>query len=75
VNVDQGGRPYQLEGTMVLLQYAPYDDYIGVLICGGSTPNDHFALDNCVTIQPDAPNPTWTIERMVSTPLAQDARC
>lgn len=51
---------------MVLLpQHAPYSDPLGVLICGGSTPDVHNALDNCVTIQPDAPNPVWTIERMV----------
>jgi hypothetical protein len=33
------------------------------VVCGGS--DFGIALDNCVSIQPDAPNPTWLIERMV----------
>lgn len=54
-----------MEGTAVLLpQHAPYTDLLTVLICGGS--NFGVALDNCVNIQPEAPNPTWTLERMVS---------
>jgi hypothetical protein len=36
-----------------------------VLICGGSTQGGGFAIDNCVSTQPEATNPTWTIERMV----------
>jgi hypothetical protein len=52
---------------MVLLpQYYPYTEPLGVLICGGSTPSGHYALDNCVSIQPEAANPVWTIERMVN---------
>jgi hypothetical protein len=67
VNNDLGGRTYPLEGTMVLLpQKAPYTDPLGVLICGGSVDGPATALDNCVSIYPDAPNPTWTIERMPS---------
>ncbi len=31
--------------------------------CGGS--NFGNALDNCVSIQPEAAAPTWVIERMV----------
>ncbi|RSH92346.1 hypothetical protein EHS25_008761 [Saitozyma podzolica] len=59
------GRTYPLEGTAVLLpQHAPYTDPVTVLVCGGSTPYGGKALDNCVSTQPEAANPTWTIERM-----------
>ena len=59
------GRTYPMEGTAVLLpQHAPYTDPITVLVCGGS--NFGVALDNCVSIQPEVENPTWTLERMVS---------
>jgi len=58
------GRTYPNEGVSVILpQYAPYTDLITVVVCGGS--DFGIALDNCVSIQPDAPNPTWLIERMV----------
>lgn len=61
----KGGRTYPLEGTAMLLpQSAPYTAPLQVLICGGSTPYQGLALDNCVTITPDNPNSTWTIERM-----------
>jgi hypothetical protein len=67
VNNVNGGRTYQLEGAMVLLpQYAPYSDPLGVLICGGSTEGGGYAIDNCISTQPGAANPTWTIERMPS---------
>ncbi|KAI5923224.1 hypothetical protein F4810DRAFT_211741 [Camillea tinctor] len=66
VNDPLGGRTYPLEGTAVLLpQVAPYSDPLGILVCGGST-TGHEALDNCVTIYPEAENPTWTLERMPS---------
>ena len=59
------GRTYPMEATAVLFpQYPPYTDPVTVLICGGS--NFGIALDNCVTIQPEAENPEWVIERMVS---------
>lgn len=61
-----GGRTYPLEGTTVILpQHAPYTDPLEVLVCGGSTPGPGLALDNCVSIQPEAENATWTLERMV----------
>lgn len=66
--VDQpaGGRTYPMEGTALILpQHAPYTDPITVLVCGGSTPGPAVALDNCVSIQPDVENSTWTLERMV----------
>ncbi|KYK54338.1 putative glyoxal oxidase precursor [Drechmeria coniospora] len=67
VNDPKGGRTYPLEGTAVLLpQRAPYRDPLGILICGGSTEGPANALDNCVSIYPDAPNPKWTLERMPS---------
>lgn len=67
VNDPTGGRSYQLEGSMVILpQYAPYTDKVGVLICGGSTSNGGYAIDNCISTQPEADTPTWTIERMPS---------
>ncbi|KAK1994677.1 WSC domain-containing protein [Colletotrichum falcatum] len=67
VSSPMAGRTYPLEGTGVLLpQYAPYTDPLGVLICGGSTPTFGFALDNCVSIQPEAANPQWVLERMPS---------
>lgn len=65
VNNPLGGRTYPLEGASVLLpQKYPYTDYLGFLVCGGSTEGPGNALDNCVSTYPDAPNPTWVIERM-----------
>ncbi|CAE7192970.1 hypothetical protein P3342_009322 [Pyrenophora teres f. teres] len=62
-----GGRTYPLEGTQVLLpQYYPYDAPLEVLICGGAAKQPAWGLDNCVSIEPDAPNPQWTLERMPS---------
>ncbi|KAJ6556620.1 copper radical oxidase, partial [Mycena vulgaris] len=67
VNNFLGGRTYPLEGAAVILpQHAPYTDPVRILICGGSTPFAGFALDNCVSIAPEAPNPTWSLERMPS---------
>jgi hypothetical protein len=66
VDYDLGRRSYSLEGSMILLpQCAPYAEPLGISICGGSTPNYHYALDNCVSTQPEVGNPVWTIERMV----------
>jgi len=65
VNNFLGGRTYPFEGTAVLLpQHAPYTAPLEIMVCGGSTPGPEIALDNCVTIAPDAPTPKWTIERM-----------
>ncbi|KAJ4297155.1 hypothetical protein N0V88_004073 [Collariella sp. IMI 366227] len=67
VNDDKGGRCYPLEGTAVLLpQHYPYSEPLGVLICGGSTEGPGYALDNCVSIQPEAAEPKWELERMPS---------
>ena len=55
-----------LGSAVPLPQFAPYTDPLEILICGGSTIGAGFALDNCVTIAPEAPNPKWTVERMVS---------
>ena len=61
------GRNYPLSGAFVPLpQSAPYTTPLKVLICGGTTLSGG-ALDNCVSISPEAANPTWSIERMVST--------
>ena len=58
------GRTYPMEGTALMMpQHAPYNDPVTLLICGGS--NFGVALDNCVSIQPEVANPTWTLERMV----------
>ena len=66
VNNFLAGRTYPLEGSAVPLQQrAPYTDAIEILICGGSTPFSGVALDNCISIAPEAANPTWTLERMV----------
>ncbi|KAF2691893.1 copper radical oxidase [Lentithecium fluviatile CBS 122367] len=68
VNNFLAGRTYPYEGTAIILpQYAPYTDPVEVMACGGSTPFQGFALDNCVTIAPDVPGAKWTIERMPST--------
>jgi len=62
-----GGRTYPLEGTQVLLpQYYPYDAPLEVLICGGAAKQPAWGLDNCVSIEPDAADPQWTLERMPS---------
>ncbi|KAG6812809.1 hypothetical protein H0H92_000267 [Tricholoma furcatifolium] len=37
-----------------------------VLICGGSTTGAGSVVDNCVSISPEVPNATWTLERMPS---------
>jgi len=61
-----GGRTYPLEGTAVMLpQYAPYTDPVTIMMCGGAELYGK-ALDNCVSIQPEAANPTWVLERMPS---------
>ena len=76
VNDPTGGRTYQLEGSMVLLpQHAPYSDPLGVLICGGSTSGGGYPIDNCISTQPEAANPTWTIERMVCLGDFTDISC
>ena len=60
------GRTYPLAGALVPLpQFYPYADPLQVLICGGSTIGGGYALDNCVSTAPEAPNPTWILERMV----------
>lgn len=51
---------------MLFPQYAPYTDPVVVLMCGGSGDGANHVLDNCVSIAPEAPNPTWVLERMVS---------
>ena len=67
VNNPGAGRTYPLEGTAMLLpQYAPFTEPLGVLICGGSNLGAAVALDNCVSTQPEAANPQWTLERMPS---------
>lgn len=68
VNNFLGGRNYPLEGTAVLMpQHAPYTDPLTIMICGGSTPYAAVAIDNCVSIQPEAASPQWVLERMVSS--------
>ena len=67
VNNNISGRTYPFEGTSMLMpQHAPYSDPLTVLICGGSNPGAAIALDNCVSIEPEAANPKWTLERMPS---------
>ena len=67
INSPQGGRTYPLEGTAVLMPLrAPYTTPLTVMICGGSFPGAAIAIDNCVSIQPEAANPVWTLERMPS---------
>lgn len=63
-----GGRTYPLEGAAgIFPQYAPYTDPITFIVCGGSPGVAAGALDNCASIQPEAANAQWTIERMVSS--------
>ncbi|KAI4215353.1 MAG: hypothetical protein LQ351_002253 [Letrouitia transgressa] len=67
VNDATAGRTYPLEGAaMILPQSAPYTAPLGILICGGSTNGAGIATDNCVSTQPEAANPQWTLERMPS---------
>jgi hypothetical protein len=67
VNDFLAGRSYPMEGAAMLLpQYAPFDDPLEIIICGGSTIGPEIALDNCVSIIPEMPNANWTIERMPS---------
>jgi hypothetical protein len=62
------GRNYPLSGASVILpQHYPYTDPFEVLFCGGSDILQYQrALDNCISIQPEVAEPTWTLERMVS---------
>lgn len=62
-----GGRVYPYSGafTIMPIRY-PYTDPMTVMICGGSTPRDQIGIDNCISIQPEASNPQWTIERTPS---------
>ncbi|THH31673.1 hypothetical protein EUX98_g2514 [Antrodiella citrinella] len=65
VTSDIAGRTYPMEGTAVLFpQHAPYTDPVQILVCGGS--DFGTALDNCISMTPEAPNPTWVVERMPS---------
>ncbi|KAF2192285.1 copper radical oxidase [Zopfia rhizophila CBS 207.26] len=67
VNNFLAGRTYPMEGTAVLLpQSAPYTEPLQIFICGGSTPYQGIALDNCVTISPEVSDAQWTLERMPS---------
>ena len=67
VNNDVSGRTYPFEGTGVILpQSAPYTAPLSFMACGGSNPGPAIALDNCVTIQPEAGNANWVLERMPS---------
>lgn len=67
VNNNASGRTYPFEGSSVLMpQKAPYTDPITIMICGGSNPGLAIGIDNCVSIQPEAANPTWALERMPS---------
>jgi hypothetical protein len=50
---------------MLLPQYAPYTDPLGVIVCGGSTV-DNVPLDNCVSTHPEVQGEDWVIERMPS---------
>ena len=49
--------------------FPPYSDSPEILICGGSSTGAGFALDNCITIAPESPNATCTLERMVHLPF------
>lgn len=72
VNNFLAGRTYPLEGAAVPLPlHAPYTDPLEILICGGSTVGAAEASDNCVSLQPEAAQPQWVLERMVSS-LAND---
>ena len=76
VNDPTAGRTYQLEGAMVNLpQHYPYTDLMSVLICGGSTQGGGYAVDNCVSTQPEAASPVWNTERMVSAKPARIMTC
>src|SRR5205085_2403507 len=66
VNDPTGGRAYQLEGSMVLLpQYAPYTDNLGVLIYGGSTSGGGHTIGSRISSKPEDLDPIWTMERMI----------
>jgi hypothetical protein len=61
------GRTYPLEGTAVMLpQYAPFTAPVTVMVCGGSANTASYAIDNCVSTQPEVGSPTWALERMPS---------
>lgn len=67
VNNFLAGRTYPLEGTGVMLpMYPPYSAPVTVLVCGGSSNGAAYAIDNCVSTQPEVASPTWTLERMPS---------
>jgi hypothetical protein len=67
VNNFLAGRTYPMEGTaMIMPQHAPYTDPLTILVCGGSTTGAAIAVDNCVSIQPEADDPQWVLERMPS---------
>ena len=66
VHDELSGRTYPLEGAAAPLPlHYPFTEPLGVLTCGGSNQGG-IALDNCVTIYPQATEPEWTIERMPS---------
>jgi hypothetical protein len=70
------GRTYPLAGASTLFpQHYPYTGPLEVLFCGGSDVLEfQRALDNCVSVKPEAPEPVWTIERMVSIKVTSSPR-
>ncbi|KAF8623873.1 hypothetical protein AX17_007275 [Amanita inopinata Kibby_2008] len=67
VNDFTAGRTYPLEGAATPFPlHAPYTDPMRILVCGGSTIGAGISLDNCVSIEPEVANATWTVERMPS---------
>lgn len=67
VNNFLSGRTYPLEGTGVILpMYSPFTAPVTILVCGGSANGAAYAVDNCVSTQPEVAAPTWTLERMPS---------
>lgn len=63
---EPGGRTYPNEATgMILPMHAPYTDPLTFIACGGSPGAGGIALDNCVSIQPEADGAEWVLERMV----------
>jgi hypothetical protein len=49
----------------MLPQHAPYTDPVVIMVCGGTTEIENDPLDSCISIAPEAANPTWAYERMV----------
>ncbi|KAI9206527.1 uncharacterized protein BJ171DRAFT_422118 [Polychytrium aggregatum] len=58
--------PYTAHGILLPLKYPKYE--ATVLLCGGSKRSTPDASDMCISVQPDADKPVWTVRKPLLSP-------